>query len=351
MAPYVSIGAQYVNDELEGESLTFAETVIWERDLADVETPQDAEPLAKRIRSSRHRGQSSDVVMVDPDVVPDAMGGMRADAIAVSALLAVEANDPAIEPNVHEWREAHLGSGVRLVYEEVEQWLDETGADEQPTTMVTFAAPPGVTFERVGDGYVPSEPIVFDPSHPLKPPFRTSHLVLTFGKPGSTASFARLCAVGSVLDQLRTLSEGLANRYRWSKGQATIFVLTGLTPVLSQISIELRTVGATPGAEEVRITVRPTATPEDVMEAFRTARKKFFGTRTRSIPSRQAHLVLHRLGRLHNKPDESWTETQVAWNQYYERRRPGWKFTSAKQVRRDFNAARRRLLEHERRSP
>jgi hypothetical protein len=351
MDPYRSIGAQYVDDELKGESLTLEETVVWERELADVETKQKAKALAKRIRSNRRRGQPSGVVMVDPDVVPDAMGGMRADALAVSALLAVEANNPAIEPKVHEWREAHLGSGVRLVWEEVEQWLEETGADEQPTTLVTFAAPPGVTFGRVGDGYVPSEPIVFDPSHPLKPPFRTSHLVLTFGKPGSTASSARLCAVGSVLDQLRLLSEGLADRYRWSRGQATVFVLTGLTPVLSPISIETRTVGTIPAAEEVRITVRPTATPEDVMEAFRTARKEFFGTRTRSIPPRQAHLVLYRLGRVHHKPDESWTETQVAWNQHFERSRPGWKFTSAKQVRRDFESARRRLLEHERRSP
>ena len=355
MDPFVSVDVQLVNDALgDDPPVDDVEAAAFEREIADVQgDPEQAKRVARRIRTTRGWGRRPEVVMVDPNVDIDDLYGVRAEVLAASTLLAVEANSPAVEPKVQAWRDEHLGVGVRLTWDEVEAWVDEKAAEDGRATMlIGFPAPEGVefTFDPDTPVVIPSEPIRIDADHPIPLPFRRSWVPVMYGLPDSQYSIPKLVRVRGVLDSLRALAEDLSGRYRWTKAQATVFVLTGLTPLISPISTTISE-GQIPATNEVTITIRPTATRDDVMDAFQAARRKFFGSRTRAIPERQAHLVLYRLGRLHHTPDETWTQTQQAWNEHHQTARPGWKFTTAKQVKRDFNSARRRLLQHERRTP
>ena len=76
---------------------------------------------------------------------------------------------------------------------------------------------------------------------------------------------------GSVLDRLRSLSEKLAKTYRWQELQAVWFVLTGATPIVSPISMKVRTSQGeySPDVAEITLTVEPWVPAERVEKVYR----------------------------------------------------------------------------------
>ena len=108
----------------------------------------------------------------------------------------------------------------------------------------------------------------------------------------------------SPLEQLRGLSERLAQRYRWEPAQATMFLLTGEIPDVPALKVgisgtvrEVLPNGKTTSPEYIDATIHIIASPwvswETVKKAYRTAQIQVMGT-SGGTPPRSKNLKLFR---------------------------------------------------------
>jgi len=111
---------------------------------------------------------------------------------------------------------------------------------------------------------------------------------------------------GGALETLRALGERLARIYGWQPAQATAFILSDRTPVLTGIrSRTLRSFGAI-HREEVQIDAHPHQDPEALAAALREARRRE-GFGQRRPDERQGALADFMVGR------KAGEESRVAW--------------------------------------
>jgi hypothetical protein len=159
------------------------------------------------------------------------------------------------------FRSDHLG-GDPLGADQVASWIE--ARIEEPTTYETKADAASIQVERrtleyavVGSDWVQRVPI----------------------------------AQGSVLDELRSLSEAIARESGWQPAQATSFVLADVTPVVPVTRITTRrTFGASRRAEVSATEVHPHQEPEAVARYLRQVRKRE-GFRQRRPEPRQVALA------------------------------------------------------------
>ena len=141
-------------------------------------------------------------------------------------------------------------------------------------------------------------------------------------------------AVHGALEQLRQLSEYLAQRYGWQPIQAVEFVLTNGVPVVHSIRERTRYSVANP---RIILDIDPFVPPPRVMQAYRVARKNLFPTqRLRSLSVKHMRLAAFVTGR---PPAEPWATTMDQWN----RENPSHRYTSEQHFARDVKQAQRRL--------
>jgi len=150
---------------------------------------------------------------------------------------------------------------------------------------------------------------------------------------------------GGVLDRLRRLSENLANAYCWEAADATGFLLTGITPRVSRLSVTARGVVdealQTSANTRLVITVDPTVSPDEVAEAYAGKRRSWLRTeRHRPLSRKHLRLAVFK----GNRPTgETAAECLAAWNkQALEPDR--YKPTQVSNFIRDANKAMDRLL-------
>jgi hypothetical protein len=137
-----------------------------------------------------------------------------------------------------------------------------------------------------------------------------------------------------VLYQLRQLSERLAPVYGWQQAQASTFVLTGYTPVVTMLRM---TTPALPGPRQrVVIDADPDVPPELVAAAFRRARSRLLGPRARPPSLHGSELVVH-------AAERPGVDTRGLWRQWNDAHpeRPYDMLRAFQQALRD---ARRRVL-------
>lgn len=266
---------------------------------------------------------------------------------ALSEAVASVANT---DPDVAAFRDKVLG-GRLLQWDEVEPWVQsQQAAQNGPTTWLTFPLPPdhdgkSVAYdellERADVGsrllkYVVRAELNADDSESASKGAAPSQKVVA-------------TAVNGPLERLRWLSESLATVHAWQEGQATVFVLTGLTPTVSMIRT---TQGGHYGrhgwncawAERIVLTVDPAAPVEEIVAAYRAARRQYtqrrtqgkHGIRTQSL--RQLRLVEFVASR---RPQIKWNDLMQAWN---DRCEPGERYTQCSNFRRDARLAQERLL-------
>jgi hypothetical protein len=77
-------------------------------------------------------------------------------------------------------------------------------------------------------------------------------------------------AASRVLERLRQIVERLSERYRWQEAQATIFVLTGRTPLVPPAEAKIE-------REAIVLTVDPSLTPRQVANYYRQFKKEILG--------------------------------------------------------------------------
>ena len=145
----------------------------------------------------------------------------------------------------------------------------------------------------------------------------------------------RPVARGGVLDRLRVLAHELAINYPWQPAQASTFVLTGATPLVTALRVEV------PGftlTDRRLITLEIDADiPVDlVADAYSKARQELLGPRPRRPTSHGTDLVIHGAERQGYSTGRLWNE----WKDSHPER----PYPDLRQFRQAWKAAKRRTL-------
>ena len=144
---------------------------------------------------------------------------------------------------------------------------------------------------------------------------------------------------GGTLDGLRMLSKSLARRFTWQEAQATTFVLTGISPLLSSLRGGIRIAFNQPISSRINMEIDPTLTPEEVAEQYKKLRAPLIGTRYRSMGEK--HLRLAEFYGGHKPKGTTWAALMNKWNHSQDRR---WEYDRFETFARDCKQAWRRLM-------
>jgi hypothetical protein len=168
-------------------------------------------------------------------------------------------------------------------------------------------------------------------------------LQLLYAKKGEDFVWGYEVRAGGVLDRLRRLSQRLVKAYRWSEAQATIFVLTGVVPLIAAITggepdeLEDDANDTLPVLSRITLHVDPTTSPSEVAEQYARLRRWQYGERHRDLSEKHTQLALFAA----TEPQHTtWAARMTRWNAEH----TDWTYTEVSNFSRDCLQARRRLL-------
>lgn len=253
---------------------------------------------------------------------------------ALSQLVAREA---AEDPDVVTFRAAYLPDGL-IARVEVEDWINkQADRDGERTSDVSFTIPPGTTVEW--DGPVPRfEP----PIAAVTTGVHFSSRLLAYALPGDGGVRRRTVTANGGLDRLGRLGETLASAFSWQPAQATVFVLTGVPPMIAAVRAEVpaakvRHESELDWARRITLDVDPGVSSQEVVSAFERARAEYHHAGRRRTTVKHLRLAAF-TGAEH--ADKPWAERFRLWNERF----PDWTYPQQSNFRRDAAAAQRRLL-------
>jgi hypothetical protein len=221
-----------------------------------------------------------------------------------------------------------------------QQWERET-AQELPKLSLKVPLPPSHEYHMNSQGLIPDPPVHVGKGHPA---LGIQREVLDYAIPDEAWIRRIPIAYGGILARLQQLSRKLAERYRWQPALATVYVLTGLIPVMQPIQhhcdwSSIKTpAGSVTALSRIVLTLDPTLTPDEVGAAFQRIRQSLLGAKWRDLGNKQ--LALARFT-LHREEEESWPQRMEAWNK--EVNQP-WSYTHASNFKRDCHNALKKLL-------
>ena len=254
---------------------------------------------------------------------------------ALSRLLALEAEE---DEAVRGFRETYLSvyPGSRLPWEKIGDWIaSQTQKEGPPTEFAPLALTAGVKRTVTPEGLKLKDDTPLSEAR-IENDVRSR--ILSYGLPG--AKWAQQVAVraGGVLDELSRLGERLVERYGWKDDQATVFVLTGVTPYLVGIRLETEYTSACPAASRIKLVIDPVVPPQEVLATYTRLRQRILGGRYRPLSPK--HLRLAVFSAEEKKPGTTWTMVMERWNAQH----PDESYTHETIFARDAAAARKRLL-------
>lgn len=143
-------------------------------------------------------------------------------------------------------------------------------------------------------------------------------------------------ADGGTLDRLRAVSEYASQRTGWTKAQATVFILTGLPPLVKQMRAELieRDI---PRLSRVKLEIDPGMSPREVADEYRRVRQYLVGKRHRDLTDKYLQLATFTLTELRGATLDA---RMHAWNDTH----PDWAYAFPSMFGRDAQLAQQRLL-------
>jgi len=191
------------------------------------------------------------------------------------ALSKIQAMDAATDSSVVAFREDVLG-GKLLSHKGAAEWIDKQAAQSTPTHYATIPIPSGLEMSYDVDApYAWLPAVAAQLSTVTNGPVGGHMNILTFSRPGSEWAESVLVEMGSPLDSLRIISNSLSSRYLWTDDQATMFVLTGIPPLVPLVQRTI-TMGSSPGGSEIALRVRPQLTTKEVGAAYQEARRTLY---------------------------------------------------------------------------
>ncbi|MEE8542511.1 MAG: hypothetical protein V3S94_01485 [Gammaproteobacteria bacterium] len=134
----------------------------------------------------------------------------------------------------------------------------------------------------------------------------------------------------------------MADFYGWDEAQATVFVLTGITPLTHAIRASVATCSPLLVRSRIKMSIDLSTTPREVADYYRRVRHETFG-RIRRLGEKHARLAAFvvRLPKQMNHTEQmkAWNDQCLAW------RNPKWKFSHTSRFRVEAQRALDRLVE------
>lgn len=261
-------------------------------------------------RLEQLRGGSKRRVALEKDVPPDQRGRALSEIMALSA---------ARRPDVQEYREKFLGNNL-LTTGQAPPWIEEQFQKQgPPTRFVAVPVPEGADYQEGGFGWL-KQAASLPAEERMSWPVKASVNLLAYSGPDKEHVSRVPTAVNSPLERLRVISEDLSKAYGWHPAQATIFVLTGLTPMLFRARITTETGGTFPAKDTIRLEVRLGVSVREVVDIYAEVRRELLGPGRRDpvvIQKWRADLAV--FAAEHND-GRSWREAMETWNKLHPER-------------------------------
>ena len=242
----------------------------------------------------------------------------------------------ATEKGVVAFRQQHLTEGL-LKREEVVEWITRQAEDEGPASRyLRVPVPDGHELVR-RNGRITTEPplTISDTASAIQVEME----LLSYSAPDDQWVQRIPVKHGGTLDELRMLGRLLARRFAWQEVQATTFILTGISPLLSSLRGGIRMAFSQPISSRISMEIDPTLTPEEVAEQYKKLRAPLIGARYRSMSEK--HLKLAEFFGGHKPEGMTWAALMNKWNQSQDR---GWDYDRYETFARDCNQAWGRLM-------
>jgi hypothetical protein len=157
---------------------------------------------------------------------------------------------------------------------------------------------------------------------------RGKPLLLAYGLPSVSNVLHEVVVPGGALDRLRGISGRLGKFYGWQDAQATVFVLTGVTPKLDALLAEVHFSDPLSARSRIILTIDPKVTPREVADFYRTVRKAEF-SRMKRLSEKHASLAAFEAPQPAERP---WKERLRDWNQKCAREKRPQKWRYAERV-------------------
>lgn len=239
------------------------------------------------------------------------------------------------DPDVVAFRSKVLSDKL-MAWDEVQAWIEAQQAREgDPTQWVTFPMPSDEDqLVRYGD---------------LRDRHGVEGRLLKYVRPKENWPLQIGTVAGGTLERLRRLSEALAKANAWTPAQATVYVLTGLTPTVSMIrrtegGHNIRYGRSHDWAERIVLTIDPAVPVDEVAESYRAARERYAQRRTRGeyrIRTQSPRLLRVAAFVARRRPAMKWNELFHVWNAQCA---PEYAYSQESNFRRDAVLAQDRLL-------
>lgn len=324
----------HLSPPLTGEELTFLELrqVVGEIERTRGDAGARARVLAAAAQTVRDLRRAQGRV---DEGRPQRAAAMATDdsarRYALSRLLAIEAERLS---EVVDFRSRRLDGQV-MAWEELEAWVKgQADADGPPSRFVEVALPDEAELRWTGAGLAATSDL------PLSEAFiggGYSHKILAYGLPGRERVRHQAVRAGGVLHELLTLTEKLAATFAWTKDQATVFVLSGVTPYVAGVRRETEVRSEYPAASRLRLEVDPVVSPQEVVSVYSGLRQKVLEGTCRPLSDKHLKLAVFAAER---RPPAKWGEVMASWNEAY----PEHLYEKETIFARDCTAAQRRLL-------
>ena len=264
----------------------------------------------------------------------DIESGLR--QIRLQILSDLTARQAATEESVITFRRLHLTEGL-VELEEVVEWITKQARkDGPPSRYLRVPVPDGYELVK-RNNRISTDPLLTISINTSVS--RVEMELLSYTSPDD--QWIRRIPVkhGGTLDKLRVVSKALSRRYTWSEALATVFVLTGKSPLLSSLRGGLRMVFNQHISSRISMEIDPTLTPGEVAERYKKLRSSFIGVRYRSMSEK--HLRLAEFYRGHKPEGTTWTALMDKWNCSQRR---GWEYNRFETFARDCKRAWERLM-------
>ena len=256
--------------------------------------------------------------------------------IRLQILSDLTARQAATEKSVVTFRQQHLTEGL-LERQEVVEWITRQATEDDPASRYLRVPIP--------DGYEPvrrSGRIFAEPPLTISDAISATQVemeLLSYASPDD--QWVRRIPVhhGGTLDRLRVVSKALAHRFTWKEAQASMFVLTGMNPLLSSLRGGISMAFSQPISSRITMEIDPTLTPEEVAEQYKKLRSPLIGARYRSMS--QKHLRLAEFYGGHKPEGTTWNALMDNWNHSPDRH---WRYNRFETFARDCKQAWKRLM-------
>ena len=231
----------------------------------------------------------------------------------------------------------------------VSNWLQEKAREDEPATwwlkdypipsdqlayhIIAITTSEGVTQHKL-ELHIPPPPLALGMNVPLSEclTFR----FLFYREPDSDEIREIPTAINGILEDLRQLSERLAEEYAWTAADATLFVLTNTPPEIRPLTSVSQS-RQLPALSRIVLTIDPALSPQEVAEHYRQLRQEIMPARHRDLSEK--HLQLAAFSGTHPRLG-TWQQKMVKWNSDH----PDWKYKEASNFAHDCLQARRRVL-------